>query len=969
MRFRLLCALLLLGAPVWARHADSASCGTTQETTRQTLFLHHQATRARAALRPQTASPTPAPDYDLGNIAVVQDRDGVVLRQNQFNLDSNTIAFMPSAASAARYRYAVSPQGYDAAAAASGIPLAALDDDDSRQVALPFSFPFYGAAYAAVYVNSDGNLTFAAPDSASTLRSLGRMTAGPPRIAPLFDDLDPSKTAGGVRVLSESTRVVVSWVAVPEYSAIGAGVPETFQARLYPDGRIEFSYNGINTAIATAVVGISPGGLKGSTTLVDFRSDPSADYSSTVAEVFSSSLQIDIVTVAQRFYQTHDDDYDYLVVYNNLGIAAAGEGTIAFENTVRSSGTGYGVAPQDTGAQYGSAARLHAILQMGMLSQYPSDPTALVPARAAQGDTPLTVLAHETGHLFLAFVSVPDPLLSTGLPMLGYELAHWSFLYDSEASVMEGERIADHGPSVSARFQTTDIVQGFSPLDQYLMGFRPPSGVPDTFFVDHPNPAYPAALHPLRGVSFDGTKVGVPVSDLIKAAGRRTPDSSVAQRHFRFAFVLVASTGVQPSAADLQQIEAYRQQFETFFAQASSNNAAADTTLKRSLSLSIAPAAGVIAGTSFTGAISVTTAPSADLAVTLSAPGGDVAAPPSVTIPAGSRSAPFAITGLKAGVEDLAATPSDSGYETAYARVQVADASILQLTPVSTTPLAPIAVQLTDANHLVYAGARISAAASTGGLVMPAVAITDARGVASFQWAPGSAPVNQLHLAVEASPSVGLDLQAGSAVPAITAVVNAASWQPGLAPGTMETIFGANLAAGQTATAPYPWPASLGGVNVFVDGAPAQVLYISDSQINFLAPSTAPAGSQTVTVTVETPAGAKPSYGVGATSYLPGIFAVSSPVHPGDTVQILCTGLGPTQGPATSAGDTNPTTTVPIVFIGSTPVKPAFSGLVPGYVGLYLVNAQAPANLAPGAYPVVLSVALAHSNAVSLTVQ
>ena len=956
MRSRSLCALLVLAASAWARHADSGFCGTTQETPRQTLFLHRQATRVRARLRPQAVAQAPAPDYDLGNIAVIQDRDGVVLRQNQFSLDSNSLTFMPLVGNAAQYRYAVSPQGYDDTAAGSGVPLAALDDDDSRQVALPFSFPFFGASYTNVYVNSDGNLTFTAPDTASTPRSLGRMTAGPPRIAPLFDDLDPSKTAGGVRVLSDASRVVISWVAVPEYSAAGTGVPETFQVRLYPDGRIEFCYNGINTAIVSAVVGISPGGLKGSTTLLDFRADASSDYSSTVAEVFSSSLGIDIVTVAQRFYQTHEDAYDYLVVYNNMGIAASGEGTIAFENTVRSSGSGYGVTPQDTGAEYGSAARLHAILQMGMLSQYPTDPTALVPARSAQGDTPLTVLAHETGHLFLAFVSVPDPSVPTGLPMLGYQLAHWSFLYDSEASVMEGERIVDRGSSASPRFLTTDTVQGYSPLDQYLMGFRPPSGVPDTFYVNNPSPAYPATLHPLRGVSFNGTKVNVTGADLIRAAGPRTPDSTVAQRHFRFAFILIAPAGVQPSATDLQQIDSYRQQFETFFAQASSNNAAADTTLKRSLSLSLAPAAGVVAGTSATVGISVASAPSANLTVTLSAPDGFASAPTSVTIPAGAHSVSFAIAGLKPGVEDLQATPPDSTYETAFARVQVADASLLRLTAVSSSP---VSVSLTDANGLLYAGARITAAASAGGTVAPAIATTDARGIASFQWTPGGVPANQLHLAVEALPSVTLDLQAGSAVPVITAVVNAASWQPGIAPGAIEAIFGANLAAGQTATASYPWPASLGGVNVVVGGAPAQLLYVSDSQINFLAPLTNTTGAETITVV--TPAGAKPSYAVTATTYLPGIFAISGPVHAGDSFEIWCTGL--------SSQDSMPASAYPLVFIGEYPVSPVFSATALGYPGIFELTAQVPATLAPGSYPVLLSVALAHSNSVNLTVQ
>src|SRR5262249_17500161 len=150
-----------------------------------------------------------------------------------------------------------------------GTPLAALDDDDTRAVTLPFAFPFFGATYTQVFVNSDGNLTFTAGDAASTDRSLGRMTAGPPRISPLFDDLDPALTPGGVRVFADKTRVVVSWVSVPEWEAAGIGPRQTFQVRFYPDGRVEFSYSGINAT--SAVVGIAPGNLLGSTSLVDFR--------------------------------------------------------------------------------------------------------------------------------------------------------------------------------------------------------------------------------------------------------------------------------------------------------------------------------------------------------------------------------------------------------------------------------------------------------------------------------------------------------------------------------------------------------------------------------------------------------------------------------------------------------------------------------------------------------------------------
>ncbi|SPE39295.1 conserved hypothetical protein [Candidatus Sulfopaludibacter sp. SbA3] len=498
--------LLLAGltTPAWPRH-DSGSCGSSRETLNESLFRHRQILRARSMRALKAAPATAAPD--AGSIAIIQDSDGVVERQNQFNLDGATLTFTPVNATATQYRYGVAQQGYDAAAAAAGAPLIALDDDDSRLVTLPFAFPFFGASYRQVYVNSDGNLTFTVGDSASTPRSLGRMTAGPPRISPLFDDLNPAQTAGGVRVLVEGARAVVSWVKVPEYAISGTGTLQTFQARLYPDGHIDFAYADVNPA--SAVAGIAPGALQPGTTLVDFLTDASAVYTATIAEVFGNSLTIDVVTVAQQFYQTHEDAYDYLVIYNNMGIPALGEGTVAYEETVRSSGAGYGVPQGDASQQFGSAGRLQSVLNLGPLSQYPVDPNALVPARAAQADTPLTILTHEAGHLFLAFASIKNAADPTALPMLGFQLAHWSFLFDSEASVMEGERIADLGGSAAPEFLTTDITQAYAPLDQYLMGFRDASEVPDVFLVNNPSPNFAAAQHQYSGIAFNGTRQNI----------------------------------------------------------------------------------------------------------------------------------------------------------------------------------------------------------------------------------------------------------------------------------------------------------------------------------------------------------------------------------------------------------------------------------------------------------------------------
>src|SRR5690348_10468336 len=227
--------------PSWAR-LDPETCGTHHERTKEELFLHRQALRKQMRApfgrrnQPQAAV---SASRDEGQIALIEDSDGVVGHRNDFDLDQKTLKFIPAQPLAAAYRFEQSDAGYDSAATDAGTHVD-LGDDDTKAVTLPFDFPYFGTTYQQIYVNSDGNLTLIAGDGSSADRSLGRLTAGIPRIAPLFSDLDPSISAGGVSVTSEASRFVVSWVRVPVYTSSGLGTPQTFQARLYPDGRIEF---------------------------------------------------------------------------------------------------------------------------------------------------------------------------------------------------------------------------------------------------------------------------------------------------------------------------------------------------------------------------------------------------------------------------------------------------------------------------------------------------------------------------------------------------------------------------------------------------------------------------------------------------------------------------------------------------------------------------------------------------------
>ena len=962
-----LAGVLFLTASLAFPRREIEICGYHPARAAEELALHRRAAPRRLARQAarQASAARPAP-RDIGNIAILEDADGIVERRNPFNLAQQSIRFTNNSGP---YRFALSSGGYDAALASAGTHAAGLGDDDSRQLALPFPFPFYGASYVRLFLNSDGNLTFGAPDLATSDRSLGRMTAGSPRIAAFFEDLDPS-AAGEVRVTSEPGRFAVSWIAVPEYSAALTGPRNTFQIVLYPNGRVDLAFETMTSR--SAVVGIAPGGVQGGTAVVSFTSGSPANFNGAIAERFSNLEEIDTVFAAQKFFETHEDVYDYLVFYNNIGIAAA-PGAVAFESTVRSNRQGIGDPASDNGLDFGSPRRLQAIMNMGQLTQYPQDPNAVVPARSSTRDTPLTVLGHEAGHLWLAFVSVRDAANPAARPMLGRQNAHWAFNFNSEASLVEGNRIQDNGPGASPRFRTVAAVEGYAPLDQYLMGLRAPEEVPPTFVVTGTPFGLPSA--PQTGITFNGDRRDISVDELISVEGRRTPDHTVSQRRFRFAFVLVIAAGQEPTADQLSQVETYRAAFPPFFERAAGSRASAETTLLQNLQLSLAPTGGIVAGSSATASVSLQQPAPADLTVLLGTRNGAASTPASVLIRAGQRRATFTVQGLREGVEELTAEPAGSRYATAFARVQVTgSASALRLAAVSGDTQSvsgldalpqPLVMRVVDANLVPYSG-QVVTATVTSGSVNPARVVTDEDGFARFIWTPGPGPVYELRAA---SGEATLTMTAlGKPFIASGAIVNSASYSVGIVPGSLITIFGASLAGGITASATaVPLPQRLGDVRVALNGQAASLVYVSDRQINLVAPSNLGGGS-TVEVIVTWRAETVTS-SVPLRTADPGIFVVDGsrsgavilsgtgqttqarPAAAGDLLEIYGTGLGIGQAQ-------------PVVTIGGRQAGVLFSGFTPGFPGLNQINLRVPSGLAAGSQPLIVRVGSASSNEV-----
>lgn len=274
---------------------------------------------------------------------------------------------------------------------------------------------------------------------------------------------------------------------------------------------------------------------------------------------------------------------------------------------------------------------------------------------------------------------------------------------------------------------------------------------------------------------------------------------------------------------------------------------------------------------------------------------------------------------------------------------------------------------------------------------------------------PGSAPLGEdpVVVTVGGVPSNTAYLQVG-AQPAISEIVNAANFRQNgtVAPGSIVTVFGGGFGSQDNAsTFPSTNP---NGVTVSFGGTPAPIFALlgNEGQLNVQVPNELQPGQ--TNVTVQDAGGTSAPYQVTVVPAAPGLFyypdpllparhnavAVTAntawismpltmaatmgiptncskltvanlcaqPAHPGDYLQLYVTGLGvatpggdpngtglATGGVAPASG--NPlyqTVVTPTVTIGGQNAAVLFSGVAPGYNGLYQVDVQIPSNVATG---------------------
>lgn len=234
---------------------------------------------------------------------------------------------------------------------------------------------------------------------------------------------------------------------------------------------------------------------------------------------------------------------------------------------------------------------------------------------------------------------------------------------------------------------------------------------------------------------------------------------------------------------------------------------------------------------------------------------------------------------------------------------------------------------------------------------------------------------------------------AAVAPPQLERVVNAADMSSRLAPGSLIAVLGRDLSPVNIASKEIPLPTALGESCLSVNGVPVPMLFASSTRINAQLPFTVDGKAAMV---LRTPGGVSDTVNLTILPAAPGVFrdgtagpesgiatvvrlknsqlvTASNPIHPDEQILIYLTGMGKTS-PGVEAGTPGPsdplsvTLIEPTVTLGGVNLPILYSGLAPGQVGVYQIQAIVPFRGIPEGFDVPLTITQA-SSSTTLTVR
>jgi uncharacterized protein (TIGR03437 family) len=244
------------------------------------------------------------------------------------------------------------------------------------------------------------------------------------------------------------------------------------------------------------------------------------------------------------------------------------------------------------------------------------------------------------------------------------------------------------------------------------------------------------------------------------------------------------------------------------------------------------------------------------------------------------------------------------------------------------------------------------------------------------------------------------------------AVVNAATFQGSVpvAPGGLATLFSNGLATDKATISASNWPRTvLNRQLVINDETQAPIYYLDGGQVNFQVPSNAPVGSNRIAVRVADTEELIAGGSLLVSNSSPGLFTIgqsgagqaavlnqdstlnstANPARAGSIISLYGTGQGQVSpavpdGTAAPSGSLSSTVAVPtsdsrtclnsqpsmcVSFGGTAFGDIKFSGLAPGFIGLWQINVQLPATVTGNAVAVRVVINGSPSNTVTVAVR
>jgi hypothetical protein len=215
--------------------------------------------------------------------------------------------------------------------------------------------------------------------------------------------------------------------------------------------------------------------------------------------------------------------------------------------------------------------------------------------------SPMAIMAHETFHRWAAFVPFVHPTKGIGPDSLDLieGAGHWSFFLnnrvpaaqfggDPRSSSLQGNAIVDFGGNFGVcvpgqtffRTERDELTDGYSELDQYLMGVRRASEVGPFWYIDNPTqPGNGASLEfarssfPVDDVPICGNRVNLTVANIqafpgvgprIPAIGDEDDDGQGNDVKTQAFILLVENDSPSANTAAINQVDNFRRVWQQY---------------------------------------------------------------------------------------------------------------------------------------------------------------------------------------------------------------------------------------------------------------------------------------------------------------------------------------------------------------------------------------------------------------------